>query len=204
MPLSETAKALARYLGRRDAERGCYDSEIRADLGLTPEAYEAAIRELADYGLVGPALGGAGESLACVALTEAGRTAVARDFAPDSLPLTPGALAHNPIVAASWDIDRIVGAQALPEGRAALVAEIVRAVEGLLPIAGECMPPEAMEMVQAAAEALIAEVRQDKPRPAVIRRALRVMGFPDGAVMFNSPLVDALPALAAALDTLLA
>ncbi len=204
MPLSETAQAIARYLGTRPPEqRSCYDVAIRAELNLTAEAYDAAITELADYGLVGPALAGAGETYGCVVLTDAGREALARDLAPEALPLTPSALARNPLVAASWAIDRVVGGQELPAARQALVAEIVRAVEGLLPIVQECIPPEAMETVQAAAEALIGEVRQEVPRRTVIRRALRVMGFPDGVPTFNSPLVAALPALAAALDTLL-
>ena len=204
MPLSETAVTLARYLAGKDRERrGCEDDAIRADLGLTPEAYEAAIDELVDYGLVGPALAGAGETYGCVVLTEEGLRAAERGFAPDSLPLTPASLARNPIVATGWAVEQVAGGQELPDGRDALAAEILRAVQGILPIAGECLPPEAMESVQAAAEALIAEVRQPAPRVQVIRRALRVIGFPDGATTFNSPFVAALPPLAAALDALL-
>ena len=201
MPLSETAKAIARYLGR--AQRACHAAPIRADLNLTDEAYRAAIDELVDYGLVGPGLPGAEEPCGCLNLTDEGRQALARDFAPASLPLTPTALARNVIVAASWAVDRVAGAEELPAGREELVAEIVRAVQGLLPLAQECLPPEAMETVQAAAEALISEVRQPEPRQAVIRRALRVMGFPDGTPTLNSPLVTALPPLANALDVLL-
>lgn len=201
MPLSETAKTIVRYLGR--AQRACYAEPIRSDLSLTEEDYRGAIDELADYGLVGPGLAGAEEPYGCLTLTDEGRQVLASDFAPESLPLTPMALARNSIVAASWAVDRLAGAEELPAGREELVAEIVRAVEGLLPLAQECLPPDAMETVQAAAEALVNEVRQAEPRLAVIRRALRVMGFPDGTPTLNSPLVTALPPLAAALDTLL-
>jgi len=204
MPLSETARTIARYLGAAQDQRACYEAPIRAALNLSSEAYDAAIGELVDYGLVGPALTSADQPYGCLALTGEGQAALARGFAPESLPLTPAALARNPIVAASWAIDRVAGGQDLPAERQALAAEIVRAVQGLLPIARECIPAQAMETVQAAAEALVAEVRQEKPRLAVIRRALRVIGFPDGSPTFNSPLVTALPALAAAIDGLLA
>lgn len=201
MPLSETAKTIVRYLGR--AQRACYEAPIRADLDLTGEAYRAAIDELVDYGLVGPGLSGAEEPYGCLNLTDEGRQALAHDLAPESLPLTPTALARNTIVAASWAVDRVAAGEELPADREELAAEIVRAVQGLLPLAQECLPAGAMETVRAAAEALISEVRQPEPRQAVIRRALRVMGFPDGTPTLNSPLVTALPPLAAALDVLL-
>jgi len=203
MPLSQTAQALIRYLGREGQERACYEQPLRQALNLSPEAYQAAVDELVDYGLVGPALAESDEAYGCVTLTEEGRQALARDLAPEALPLTPAAVARNPIVAASWAIDRVASGQELPTSRAGLAAEIVRAVRGLLPIVGECLPPTPLETVQAAAEALLAEVQQQEPRTAVIRRALRVMGFPNGASTFNSPLVAALPALAAAIDRLL-
>jgi len=202
MPLSETAQRIVRYLGGRPGEeRGCYEEPIRRDLDLTAENYQAAIDELTDYGLVGPAL--TGDTDGCVALTEEGRMVLNTGFDPDRLPLTPAALARNTIVATSWAVDRVVSGQELPPERGALAAEIARAVRGLLPLAEECMTPGAMEAIRGAAEALIAEVHQPEPRAIVIRRALRVMGFPEGALNFNTPIVSALPGLAEAIDVLL-
>ncbi len=205
MPLSEAARAIVRFLAEEDREqRGCDEETLRARLHLADEAYEAALSELLDYGLIGPTLAAAGETGGRLVLSTEGREALARDFAPEGLPLTPIALARNPIVAASWAIDRLAAAQELPEGRDALADDIVLALLGLLQMAEECLPPDAIETVQAAAEALMAEVRSPAPRLAVIRRALRVLGFPDGTLYLNSPLVTALPALTTAIDLLLA
>ncbi|MCL6431282.1 MAG: hypothetical protein K6V36_10580 [Anaerolineae bacterium] len=204
MPLSEAARAIVRFLAEEDrGQRGCDEETVRARLHLTDEAYEAALSELLDYGLIGPTLAAAGETGGRLVVSAEGREALARGFAPESLPLTPIALARNPIVAASWAIDRLAAAQELPEGRDALADEIVLAVLGLLQISGECLPPDTIEMVQAAAETLMAEVRRPAPRLDVIRDALRVLGFPDGTLALNSPLVTALPALASAIDALL-
>lgn len=205
MPLSEAARAIVRFLAEEDRERrGCDEETVRTRLQLTDEAYQAAVSELLDYGLIGPTLTAAGETGGRLVLSAEGEEVLARGFALESLPLTPIALARNPIVAASWAIDRLAAAQELPEGRDALADEIVLAVLGLLPMAEECLPPDAVETVQAAAETLIAEVRRPAPRLDIVRGALRAIGFPDGTPALNSPLVTALPALASAIDALLA
>jgi hypothetical protein len=205
MSFSETAKTIARYLAQQRPEQtGCYDVAVRGELQLSSDDYQTAVDELADYGLVGPALGSGENIYGCVALTEEGQVAVTQDFAPTALPLTPSSLAHNPLVATSWAIDRVVAGQDLPQSRPELAGEIERAILGLLPMATDCLPEAARESVHSAATALIAEVRSGRPRISVIRRALRVLGFPDGATGYNSALVAALPPLAAALDNLLA
>lgn len=202
MPIGETAAAIARYLGAEEAgRRRCREADIRRSLGLSSEAYQAGVDELVDYGLVSAAQHDTAGT--CLALTAAGRAALQRGLSAQALPLTPAALGRNPLVAASWTVDRVVGAQELPEGREALAAEIVRALEALLPVVQECMPAEAMETIRPAAETLIAALHGPELRPTVIRSALRVFGFPEGAPTFYNPLVAALPGLAAAIDTLL-
>ena len=200
MALTATAELIVRYLGSREGPVA--EEHVRTSLALSAEAYELAVQELADYGLVGSALAMGQEG--ALTLTEAGRRALEQDLAPTSLPLTPASLARNPLVAASWAIEREAVDLALPERRAELAEEIVRAVQGLLVIAGECLPAPALEEARAAADALQAQVREDHPPVATIRRCLRVLAFPDGAATFASPLVAALPGLAIALDSLLA